>query len=136
VGTETRGHVCQRIGQRDDFKIIVDRLSAEEVELERFLVAVAKLREAFPIGFWPFVAGAEKATRIFEQRAVESTRCAIGSDGPPARLLEVVIDGQNFCSRILRFLDAIVSGEGALPLRVGLDLVAKFLFARFDRTPN
>ena len=37
--------------------LVVDRLGREEVQLERFLVAVAKFREAFAVRFRPLIAG-------------------------------------------------------------------------------
>ena len=129
-------HVGERISQGRLLDIVVDGLGREQIQLERFAIAIAKFREAFAIRFRPLIAGAEEPPRIFEERAVERSRCAVSGACAPAGYLEVMINWQDFRGLGLRLLDLVVRADGGLPLRISRDAIAQLLLARDDRTPD
>ena len=114
----------------------VNRRGGRQIELERFLIAVAELRETFAVWFRPFVAGAKQAARIFKERAVEGTWRAIGGILTAARCFIVMIDRQDFRSLLLRLLDLVVGGDRRGKLRIAGDAVAQPLLARGDGIPD
>src|SRR4051812_44240094 len=111
------------------------RLGREQIELERFLVAVAEFREAFAVWLRAFLGSPDYAARILEQIAVERPRRPIARALPAAEGFEVIVDRRHFRGCFLRLLDTIVRSEAGLELRVCAHRVAQCFFPLLDRTP-
>ena len=72
--TKTRSQVGQRIGKRQLFDIFVNRFSGEEIQFQRFAIAVAELGKSLSVRLGTLVTSAQKPTGILEERAIETTR--------------------------------------------------------------
>ena len=72
VHAELGGEEGERIGEREDFQVRVNRLLGKQRELQRHLAGVGEFAKPFPVGFGPFGAGAEQRARKTETVAIES----------------------------------------------------------------
>ncbi len=111
----------------------MDRLGGKKIELERFAIAVAKFREAFPVWFRPLIARPENPSRIFEQVAVKAARRAVSGRRSAPKGFVIIVNREDPHRFLLRLLDSIVGRDRAFPLGVFRHRVAQLLFARFER---
>src|SRR5207302_4244987 len=83
--------IGQRIAERQQFDIVVNRFGGKKFKLERFAVAVTKLLEAFVVRLGALLRGAYEQALVLEERAVKRARLAIN---PKLRtfLFEITVD--------------------------------------------